>query len=90
VDPHIAVGGPELRDNTRRYYAGIILNDAGLSFHEAGSDNQDLKGKTANATEPNKAVNQPLPPQWLDKPSIKAMRARQISDAASATTQQPK
>ncbi len=85
ADPHIAMGGEELRDNTRRYYGGIILNDAGISFHEAGSDNQDLKGKTANTTEPNKAVNQPLPPQWLDKPRIKAMRERQISDAALPT-----
>jgi len=77
ADPMIAIDAQELRDNARRYYAGIVLNEEGLAFHHAASEMPDLKGKTANATEPKGVVNQPLPAQWLDKVSIKAMQERQ-------------
>jgi hypothetical protein len=79
-DPQIALGGTELRDGTRRYHAGIILNEEGLSFHRAGYDLHELQGKTANATEPTGIVNSLMPPQWLEKPVIIAMRDRQVED----------
>jgi hypothetical protein len=69
-----------LRDGTRRYHAGIILNEEGLSFHRAGYDLHELQGKTANATEPTGIVNSLMPPQWLEKPVIIAMRDRQVED----------
>jgi hypothetical protein len=78
ADPNIAIGGKELRDTKRRYYAGIVLNAEGLSFHQAGFENRDLEGKTANATPPNEKVNQLLTPEWKLKPSILMMKERQM------------
>src|SRR5229473_730885 len=74
ADPKIALGGEELRDTKRRYHAGIALNEEGLAFHQAGYESRDLQGKVANATEPRGIINSPMPPQWLEKQSIKAMR----------------
>src|SRR4029077_18154509 len=76
ADSMIAISNKELRDNTRRYYAGIALNEEGLSFHRAGADLQELRGKTANATEPKGQVNSLIPDSWRSKPSIFAMRKR--------------
>lgn len=53
------------------------MNDEGLAFHAAGYEMPDLRGKTANATDPKGQVNSPIPPQWLEKESIKTMRKRQ-------------
>jgi hypothetical protein len=75
-DPNIAIGG-ELRDNRRRYLAGVCLNDEGMAFHEAGFRNRDLEGKTASATSPGVFVNEPMSKEWCLKPSIAAMRERQ-------------
>jgi P4 family phage/plasmid primase-like protien len=76
-DPKIAMG-PELRDNKRRYLAGVLLNDQGLAFHEAGSVNRDLEGKTASATSPGVLVNQMMSADWCLKPSVKAMKERHL------------
>jgi P4 family phage/plasmid primase-like protien len=78
-DPKIAMGGNELRDNRRRYYGGLVLNDTGLDFHEAGFKNKGLEGKTASATEPAGNVNEPMSKEWCERPSIKAMRERQVT-----------
>ena len=72
-DSKIAIG-EDLRDGKRRYHAGIVLNEEGLAFHQSGYENRDLQGKTANATEPRGTINSVMPPQWLEKQSIKAMR----------------
>jgi hypothetical protein len=91
ADPMIAIGGEELRDTKRRYYAGLVLNEEGLEFHRAGWESHDLTGKTANATPPNETVNSLMSPQWLQKPSIKTMKERQVQDCMSkgATTRFP-
>jgi hypothetical protein len=81
-EPRIATT-KDLRDNRRRYYCGIVLNEAGLRFHDAGFNNRDLEGKTANATAPKETVNQVMTPDWLEKPSVKAMRDRQAVDGGS-------
>jgi P4 family phage/plasmid primase-like protien len=80
ADPMVAIGR-ELRDNTRRYYAGIVLNDEGLAFHRAGSDMPDLQGKTANATEPSGQVNRPIPPAWQIKPDVVSMRRQAVTSS---------
>jgi hypothetical protein len=76
ADPKIAIGGEELRDTRRRYHVGLVLNDEGLAFHAAGYEVPDLRGKTANATDPKGQVNSSIPPQWLEKEVIKTMRKR--------------
>ncbi|MGZ5875004.1 MAG: hypothetical protein ACXWKP_23150 [Bradyrhizobium sp.] len=75
-DPKIAMGA-ELRDNKRRYFGGVLFNDQGLAFHEAGFANRDLVGKTASANSPGVLVNQLMSEEWCLKPSILAMRERQ-------------
>jgi RepB DNA-primase from phage plasmid len=85
ADSMIAISNKELRDNTRRYYAGIALNEEGLSFHRAGADLQELRGKTANATEPKGQVNSLIPDSWGSKPSIFAMRKRHEKSVTGAS-----
>jgi putative DNA primase/helicase len=80
ADPKIAIGGEELRDTRRRYHAGLVLNEEGLAFHRAGWESRDLTGKTANATDPKSQINGAIPPQWLEKQSIKTMRKRHMTD----------
>jgi hypothetical protein len=79
ADPMIALDPTDnLRNKHRRYYAGVVLNDEGLGYHEAGrSDDYRLKGRLANTTEASGAVNSAIPASWLDKPSVKKMRERQ-------------
>jgi hypothetical protein len=72
-DSRIAMGG-DLRDKKRRYHAGIILNEEGLSFHRAGFESRELQGKTTNATAPEGDINQLMTEEWLQKPSIQAVR----------------
>jgi hypothetical protein len=81
ADSMIAINHKELRDTTRRYYAGIALNEEGLSFHNAGSELAELRGKTANATDPKGMVNSLIPDSWGSKPSIIAMRKRAMTVA---------
>jgi P4 family phage/plasmid primase-like protien len=75
-DAKIAIDG-ELRDKHRRYYCGIVMNEAGLRFHQQGHTNRNLDGKTASATTLSEEVNDDIPESWLKKPSIKTMRQRQ-------------
>lgn len=75
----IAVDPKQLRDMHRRYYAGIVLNDAGLHYHRAGLDNPNLRDKRASTTEVTETVNQTMTPDWLEKPCVKAMIASQRS-----------
>jgi phage/plasmid-associated DNA primase len=79
ADQKIALGGEELRDTKRRYHAGIVLNEEGLSYHQSGYESRDLQGKTPNATDPTGTINSLMPPQWLEKQSIKTMRERQMT-----------
>lgn len=74
ADPMIAINSKELRDNKRRYYAGIALNEEGLAFHMAGYESRELDGKLANTTEPKGNVNSVMPQGWLAKPSVIAMK----------------
>lgn len=76
ADPMIAMNPKELRDNKRRYYAGITLNEEGLNYHEAGYELRDLQGKVANTTAPKGQVNSMIPAVWDHKTSVYAMRQR--------------
>ncbi len=72
-DPKIAIG-PKLRNNRCRFYPGLVLNDAGLSFHSSGYVNRSLEAKIANATPPTEDVNRPIPASWRDERAVKKMR----------------
>jgi hypothetical protein len=50
-DAKIAIDRNELKDKHRRYYCGIILNDTGMDFHQAGLNNKNLEGKASRASE---------------------------------------
>jgi hypothetical protein len=79
-DPKIAIHRKELRDKHRRYYCGIVLNEAGLNYHQAGCQLRTLEGKTTNATESASNVNSAIPTYWLAKPVIKRMQESQMTD----------
>jgi P4 family phage/plasmid primase-like protien len=74
ADRRIAIDRKELRDNTHRYYAGIVLNASGLAFHQAGLINKAMEGKTASASIDSHDVNQRMSHEWLLKPAVKAMQ----------------
>jgi phage/plasmid-associated DNA primase len=86
ADPMIAINSKELRDNKRRYYAGIALNEEGLAFHMAGYESRELDGKLANTTEPKGNVNSVIPFEWRNKGSIHAMRVRHRKGVNQALT----
>jgi P4 family phage/plasmid primase-like protien len=79
-DGRIAINPRELRDNRRRYYGGLVLNELGEAFHRAGFNNRDLQGKVANATAPDGVVNESMSEEWLAKPSIITMIERQMPE----------
>jgi P4 family phage/plasmid primase-like protien len=76
--PLIAMGD-DLRDGKRRYYGGLILNEEGLNYHQAGYESHDLQSKTVHATAPGDLVNSNMPPAWSDKPAIQAIRIRTVT-----------
>jgi P4 family phage/plasmid primase-like protien len=78
ADPLIATGR-ELRDNTRRYYAGMVLNEEGLSFHKAGAASNHLEAKQANTTAFDGQVNKTIPAAWSTKPEVIAMRLQSVT-----------
>jgi P4 family phage/plasmid primase-like protien len=84
ADPLIAMGD-DLRDGKRRYYGGLILNEEGLNYHQAGYEARDLEGKTVNATAPADIVNSNMPPSWGDKPAISAIRIRTVTGDVNPT-----
>lgn len=79
-DPRIAIHSKELRDNSRRYYAGIILNEQGIGFHKRATEAKMFEGKVASTTTGDGLVNSLIPEAWMTRPSIIAMRARQYAD----------
>ena len=82
--PLIAMGD-DLRDGKRRYYGGLILNEEGLNYHQAGYEARDLQGKTVNATDPDDIVNSNMPSPWGDKPAIQAIRIRTVTGDVKPT-----
>ena len=78
ADPLIATGR-ELRDKFNRYYVGIVLNDVGLSYHDAGADSRHLEAKKANTTDANGQVNKLITASLLTKPEVIAMRGRAMN-----------
>lgn len=79
-DPRIAIHSKELRDRTRRYYAGIVLNDQGVGYHRRASEAKMFEGKVASTTGADGVVNSSIPDAWTTRPSIIAMRLRQEGD----------
>jgi hypothetical protein len=76
-EPRIATNPSELRDNRRRYYAGLVLNDEGLTFWKRAVESKLFEGKTASTTSPQDDPNGYVPTSWNDKPSVVAMRDTQ-------------
>ena len=74
-DSRIAINPTELRDNRRRYYAGIALNERGIELWKRALQSKIFEGKTISTTSATGSVNDSIPTSWLTKPSIVAMRA---------------
>jgi len=79
-DPLIATGS-RLKDTYHRYFAGIVLNPIGLSYHQAGADSHHLEAKLANTTGPGEFVNKLIPESWKQKSEVIAMQAAQRKNA---------
>jgi hypothetical protein len=77
ADAKIAINRNELKDMHRRYYCGIVLNEVGIDFHKAGTENKILEGKASRAAAPGPFVNSMIPETWDTKPSVVEMRKRQ-------------
>lgn len=74
-DHRIAVDKHELRDNSYRYYAGIVLDPVGMDYWRAASTQGLARGKTSRISSDPKDVNKPIPAAWDDRPSVMKMRA---------------
>jgi phage/plasmid-associated DNA primase len=74
AEPRIAF---DLRDNSRRYYAGIRLNDEGRRYwsNAVTSDAFVFQSRKASTTESGGNPNRALVPGWEGKEVIIAMRA---------------
>jgi len=75
-DRRIALDRQELRLNSRRYYAGFMLNGAGLDYWKRAVESRLFEGKTVTTTMPDRAANIVIPETWNTKKSIVAMRER--------------
>jgi P4 family phage/plasmid primase-like protien len=70
---------PDLRTDTRRYYAGINLNAEGRRFwqYAVSSDTWLFQGKKASTTSADGSPNAIIPPEWDAKPELHRMRRAQ-------------
>jgi hypothetical protein len=73
-DNRIAINRSELRENSRRFYAGMRFNDAGHDYWKRAVESNLFEGKTASTTSPQGEPCSYVPTSWDDKPSIKSMR----------------
>ncbi len=73
-DKRIGTHKKELRDNKRRYYAGIMLNDAGLEYWQQASMSNMFDAKKTGLSSNETQVNALIPISWDAKPSIQVMR----------------
>ena len=88
-DLRIAHHSKELRDNTRRYYAGIRLTESGVKFWQRAVEGKLFEGKTASTTTTGGEVNTFIPEAWGQRNSVRMMRLHQIvtrQKSASAST----
>jgi hypothetical protein len=81
-EPRIAIHAKELRDDKRRYYAGIKLNEQGVGYHKRAWDAKAFEGKIASTTSADGQVNSVIPEGWATRPSVIAMRLRQAADSS--------
>jgi hypothetical protein len=84
ADPRIGVDGMNLRDNKRRYYAGVHLNGIGLEYWKAAKDEGLAGGKTARISDSQGHVNQLLPPGWSELPVI--LKLKRHSETVSVSS----
>jgi phage/plasmid-associated DNA primase len=72
-DARIATG-EELRDERRRYYAGVGLNAEGLRLHGKALEQDLFASKTLSTTPPGETVNRVIPERWDTKQMVQDMR----------------
>jgi hypothetical protein len=80
-DNRIGIDNHELRDNARRYYGGVYLNNIGMEYWEGAKSEGLAKGKTARTSAGRNDVNRVIPDTWKDRPAVV-----RIVKAAGATT----
>jgi hypothetical protein len=85
ADPRIGVDGKDLRDNKRRYYAGVHLNSIGLEYWKAAAEDDLAGGKTARISDSQGHVNQLLLPRWSELPVILKLKRHAQSIGVSST-----
>jgi hypothetical protein len=70
ADPRIGIDRSELRDNKRGYYAGLHLNEIGLEYWAAATNDGLAKGKTARLSDTGAQVNRFIPASWQDLAAV--------------------
>jgi hypothetical protein len=85
ADPRIAF---DLKDNSRRYYAGINLNAEGMRYwsNAVTSDAFLFQSRKASTTDSGGNPNKPIPAAWSGKSVIQAMRAAQAKSVTVVVT----
>jgi hypothetical protein len=77
----------ELRQSSRRYYAGIMLNDAGVEYWQRAIESRLFEGKTMTTTERGKSANVLIPEEWNHKKTIATMRDRWPEEQPKTVTE---
>lgn len=83
ADPRICIHPKEMRDNQRRYYGGVVLNEQGIAFWKRALESKLFEGKTASTTPADEPVNTYIPEGWFTRPSVARMRAASLRDSRS-------
>ena len=74
-DARIGLDKKAFRDNTARYYGGLLLNQEGLDFWAAADTSQAAKGRSTGLSSGREAVNRALPTGWRERGVVQHMVA---------------
>lgn len=76
ADPRVGIDHKALRDNKRRYYAGIHLNESGMDYWHAAVADGLAPGKTSGTSTNLVDLNRHIPPSWASLPVILKLKNR--------------
>jgi phage/plasmid-associated DNA primase len=72
-DGRVAINSKLIRYNTKRYIAGVSLNEMGLALWKANFNATAAKGDSARISSREEDVNVLIPEEWFDRKIIRNM-----------------
>lgn len=72
-DGRVITNSKLLRHNTKRYIAGVMLNETGMEMWKANFNATAVRGDSARISSKEEDVNKKIPEEWYERPIIKTM-----------------